>query len=64
MLFNAALNCLTFILMSPREQQFRKNCDVLKKYIPEAAVGSIAEWIVTYDFKLKIKIPRHKLEGA
>lgn len=44
--------------MSPRELQFQKNCDVLKKYIPEPAVASIAEWIVTYDFKLKIKKER------
>ena len=44
--------------MTLREQQFNKNCDVLKKYIPETAVNVIAIWIVEYDFKLKIKKER------
>lgn len=44
--------------MTARELQFRKNCDVLRKYIPEGAVETIADWIVTYDFKLKIKKER------
>lgn len=44
--------------MSPREIQFQKNSSVLSKYIPEAAVESIALWIVNYDFKLKIKKER------
>lgn len=44
--------------MTARELQFQKNCDVLKKYIPEGAVETIARWIVDYDFKLKIKKER------
>ena len=44
--------------MTAREMQFRKNCDVLRKYIPEGAVETIADWIVSYDFKLKIKKER------
>ncbi len=44
--------------MTLREQQYAKNCDVLKKYIPETAVNVIALWIVEYDFKLKIKKER------
>lgn len=44
--------------MSPRQIQFQKNCEVLKKYIPESAIESIAAWIITYDFKLKIKKER------
>lgn len=44
--------------MTARELQFQKNCEVLKKYIPEGAVETIARWIVDYDFKLKIKKER------
>ena len=44
--------------MTARELQFQRNCEVLRKYIPEPAVATIAEWIVTYDFKLKIKKER------
>ncbi len=44
--------------MTLREQQYQKNCEVLKKYIPEPAVETIATWIVEYDFKLKIKKER------
>lgn len=44
--------------MTLREQQYQKNCEVLKKYIPEPAVEVIGMWIVDYDFKLKIKKER------
>ena len=44
--------------MSPREQQYQRNCEILRKYIPEAAVPMIAEWIIDFDFKLKIKKER------
>jgi SprT protein len=44
--------------MSPRELQYQRNCAVLKKYIPEKAVETIAAWIVEFDFKLKIKKER------
>src|SRR3954466_8161784 len=40
--------------MTTREQQYNKNCEILRKYIPEPAVEKIADWIVKYDFKLKI----------
>lgn len=38
--------------------QYQRNSDILKKYLPEPAVGTIAGWIVAYDFKLKIKKER------
>jgi SprT protein len=41
-----------------RELQYQKNCEILKKYIPVTAVDEIANWIVEYDFKLKIKKER------
>ncbi len=44
--------------MTLREQQYNKNCEVLKKYLPEPAVNVIAIWIIEYDFKLKIKKER------
>lgn len=44
--------------MTAREMQFQKNCDVLRKYIPEPAIETIAQWIVSLDFKLKIKKER------
>lgn len=44
--------------MNARAIQFEKNCNVLRKYIPEPAVERIAVWIVDYDFKLKIKKER------
>ncbi len=37
-----------------RAIQFQKNSDILKKYIPEQAVETIAKWVVEFDFKLKI----------
>ena len=44
--------------MDLRAVQFQKNSEVLKKYLPEQAVPLIAEWIVKFDFKLKIKKER------
>jgi hypothetical protein len=44
--------------MNARAIQFEKNCNVLRKYIPEPVVETIAMWIVDYDFKLKIKKER------
>lgn len=44
--------------MTARELQFHNNSKILNKYIPEAAVANIANWIVEFDFKLKIKKER------
>jgi SprT protein len=41
-----------------RAIQYQKNSDILRKYIPEQSVALIAEWIIQYDFKLKIKKER------
>jgi SprT protein len=46
-----------------RAVQYQKNSEILRKYLPEAAVGTIAEWIVTYDFKLKIRPERNTRLG-
>ncbi len=40
--------------MDLRAVQYQKNSDILRKYLPEGAVPLLAEWIVKYDFKLKI----------
>lgn len=40
--------------MTAREQQILRNSEILKKYIPEYAVPTIAMWIIEFDFKLKI----------
>ncbi len=40
--------------MHLREQQIQRNSDILKKYIPEYAIPTIAVWIIEFDFKLKI----------
>lgn len=40
--------------MHQREQQIKRNSEILKKYIPEFAVPQIAIWIIEFDFKLKI----------
>lgn len=40
-----------------------RNSSILKKYIPERAVGIISEWVYTYNFKLKIKKSRSSKEG-
>jgi SprT protein len=37
-----------------RAVQYQKNSGILKKYLPEPAVSLIAEWVVAYDFKLRI----------
>ncbi|MCU0360283.1 MAG: SprT-like domain-containing protein [Bacteroidia bacterium] len=47
-----------FLNMSPRELQFQRNAQILAKYIPEPSVPTIAQWIIEYDFKLKIKKER------
>ncbi len=44
--------------MDLRAVQYQKNSDILRKYIPEQSVALIAEWIIQYDFKLKIKKER------
>jgi hypothetical protein len=44
-------------------EQLERNKSILVKYIPADAVTIIAEWIFTYDFKLKIKRPRSTKYG-
>ncbi len=44
--------------MDLRSIQYQKNSEILKKYLPEQSVEQIAEWIIKYDFKLKIKKER------
>lgn len=54
-----AFYCFVPLLsMNARALQFEKNCAVLRKYIPEPVVETMALWIVDYDFKLKIKKER------
>lgn len=43
--------------------QTERNQAILRKYIPEAAVPMMAEWIVKFDFKLKIKRSRQSKYG-
>lgn len=43
--------------------QLERNQSILHKYIPEKAVPTIAEWIYTFDFKLKIKKSRSSKYG-
>jgi SprT protein len=50
-------------LIEPRELQFHKNCEILKKYIPEGAIALMARWIVDYDFKLRIARERNSRLG-
>ena len=38
----------------PRTEQIQRNSEILRKYIPEFAVSTIASWIIEFDFKLKI----------
>lgn len=40
-----------------------RNQLILRKYIPEPAVNIIADWIVRYNFKLKIRNERASREG-
>ena len=44
--------------MNLRAIQYQRNSEILRKYLPEQSVSLIAEWIVKYDFKLKIKQER------
>ncbi len=44
--------------MDLRAIQYQKNSEILKKYLPEQSVEVIAQWIVEFDFKLKIKKER------
>lgn len=44
--------------MDLRAIQYQKNSEILRKYLPEQSVAIIAEWIITFDFKLKIKKER------
>ncbi len=44
-------------------EQLERNKAILGKYIPENAVATIANWIFTYDFKLKIKRARSTKYG-
>jgi SprT protein len=43
--------------------QLERNQSILHKYIPEKAVPTIAEWVVKFDFKLKIKKSRSSKYG-
>lgn len=49
--------------MNPREQQILRNSEILRKYIPEFAVPTIAYWIIEFDFKLKITKERSSKLG-
>lgn len=44
--------------MDLRAVQYQRNSEILRKYLPEQSVELIAEWIVKFDFKLKIKKER------
>lgn len=44
--------------MDLRAIQYQKNSEILKKYLPEQSISTVAEWIVKFDFKLKIKKER------
>ncbi len=43
--------------------QIERNQAILRKYIPEAVVPMMAEWIIQFDFKLKIKRSRQSKYG-
>jgi hypothetical protein len=49
--------------MDARATQFQRNSEILKKYLPEQSVPQIAQWIVQYDFKLKITKERNSKFG-
>ncbi len=49
--------------MNLREQQIQRNSEILRKYIPEFAVPTIASWIIEFDFKLKITKERSSKLG-
>jgi SprT protein len=40
--------------VDPRAVQYQRNSEILKKYLPEETVMLISEWIIEFDFKLKI----------
>jgi SprT protein len=44
-------------------EQVERNKAILRKYIPESAVNTIAEWIYAFDFKLKVKKSRTSVYG-
>lgn len=44
--------------MDLRALQYQKNSDILRKYLPEKSVELVAQWIIEFDFKLKIKKER------
>ncbi len=44
--------------MDVRAVQYQRNSEILKKYLPEKSIPTIAKWIIEYDFKLKIKRER------
>ncbi len=44
-------------------EQVERNKAILRKYIPESAVNTIAEWIYVFDFKLKVKKSRASVYG-
>lgn len=44
--------------MDERAIQFKKNSEILYKYLPELSVPQISIWIIEFDFKLKIKKER------
>mgnify|MGYP002780908076 CR=1 FL=1 len=46
------------MIVDLRAVQYQKNSDILRKYLPLPAVPLVAQWIVHYDFKLKIKKER------
>ena len=43
--------------------QPERNSNLLLKYIPETSAPLIAQWVVEYDFKLKIKRERNTKLG-
>lgn len=50
-------------MMDLRAIQYQKNSNILKKYLPDQCVETIAGWIVQYDFKLKITKERNSRLG-
>jgi len=49
--------------MYSRAEQLNRNTRILVNYIHPLAAGIIAEWIIEYDFKLKIKKERRSRMG-
>lgn len=44
-------------------EQAQRNQSILAKYIPEAAVPLMSDWIFHFNFKLKIRKPRQSVYG-